>query len=102
NKMSKTLYEAMGPEKSKKAFVHYPADTFPSQDKELKDNTHFSTYGAYQLAKCIVEGIKRNDLALKEYLKDGLEAFDPAFPDPEEKWNLPLAPATNLLKPSGN
>src|SRR5690606_30511697 len=40
NKMSKTLYEAMGPEKSKRAFVHYPAGTFPGQDKVLNDNTH--------------------------------------------------------------
>lgn len=102
NRMSKTLYEAMGPEESKKAFVHYPAGTFPGQDKELKDNTHFSTYGAYQLAKCIVEGIKNNNLGLEEYLKEDLEAFNPAMPDPEERWDLPLAPATNLLKPSGN
>lgn len=27
---------------SRKAFVHYPANTFPNQDKELHDDTHFS------------------------------------------------------------
>ena len=31
NAMSKTLYEAWGEEKSVKAFVHYPANTFPGR-----------------------------------------------------------------------
>ena len=43
NAMSKTLYEAWGPEKSIKAFVHFPANSFPNQPNELKDNTHFTT-----------------------------------------------------------
>ena len=44
NAMSKTLYEAWGPVNSLKAFVHYPANTFPGQTTELKDDTHFNTY----------------------------------------------------------
>src|SRR5262249_35079206 len=40
NTMSKILFEALGPEGSLKAFVHYPAHTFPGQDEELKDDTH--------------------------------------------------------------
>ena len=35
NPMTKTLYEALGVEKSKKAFVHYPANTFPARRKLL-------------------------------------------------------------------
>ena len=31
NEMTRTLYEAMGVEPSKKAFVHYPAGTYPGQ-----------------------------------------------------------------------
>jgi lysophospholipase L1-like esterase len=55
NAMSKVLYEAWGPVNSLKAFVHYPANTFPGQEKELKDDTHFNTYGAYEIARCIVK-----------------------------------------------
>src|SRR5207302_2127569 len=56
--MSAKFYEAMGPTDSTRAFVQYPANTFPGQPKELKDNTHFNAYGAYELARCVVEGIK--------------------------------------------
>ena len=38
NAMSKTMYEAWGPTRSIKAFVHFPANTFPNQPNELKDN----------------------------------------------------------------
>jgi lysophospholipase L1-like esterase len=102
NSMSKILYEAWGPEKSKKAFVHFPENSFPGQRKALEDNTHFSTYGAYELAKCVVEGIKQNKLPLARLLKADIETFDPAFPDPVESWFLPLAPDTSLLQPDGN
>src|SRR4029077_9945430 len=54
NAMSKVLYEAWGPAQSVRAFVHYPANSFPNQPEELKDNTHFNPYGAYELAECIV------------------------------------------------
>ena len=32
----------MGVEPSKKAFVHYPAGTYPGQNRVLADNTHFN------------------------------------------------------------
>jgi lysophospholipase L1-like esterase len=102
NAMSKEFYEAMGPEKSKKAFVHYPPDTFPGQDKELKDDTHFSTYGAYELAKCIVEGIKKNNLKLADYLREDVKPFDPSNPDPVEDWQLPQSPDVTVVKPDGS
>ena len=102
NAMSKTLYEAWGPENSVKAFVHYPANTFPNQPKELKDNTHFSTYGAYELAKCVVQGIRENIPALSAYLKDGLPVFNPAKPAPFGSWHLPASAFRTVSKPDGN
>ncbi len=102
NAMSKQLYEAWGPERSIKAFVHYPANTFPDQPNELKDNTHFSTYGAYQLAKCVVNGIKENIPGLANKLKQNLAAYSPLHPDPFEKWSLPLGSFSNIVKPDGN
>jgi lysophospholipase L1-like esterase len=99
--MSRTLYEALGPEDSKSLFVHYPAHTFAGQEEELKDNTHHSTYGAYELSKCIVQGIRDNHLELADYLVEGLPEFDPAHPDPFSSWNLPLSPVVNLATPEG-
>jgi lysophospholipase L1-like esterase len=102
NAMSKTLYEAWGPEPSKKAFVHFPANSFPNQPKELKDDTHFSTYGAYELAKCIAKGIRAQVPQLAAYLKPGTGNFDPAHPDLIDKWNLPASAFTGAVKPDGN
>lgn len=102
NAMSKTLYEAWGPEGSLKAFVHFAANTFPNQPKELKDNTHFSTYGAYQLAKCVVAGIQQSVPSLAKYLFTNLQVFDPAHPDPYEQWTLPASLYTDMAKPDGN
>lgn len=102
NAMSKTLFETLGVENSKKAFVHYSANTFPSQEKEIHDDTHFSNYGAYQLAKCIVEGIKSTKLGISAYILEGLPTFDPAKPDSLETWNFPHSPLVNVIKPDGN
>jgi len=97
NAMTKTLYEALGPEGSKKAFVIYPANSFPGEPNELNDNTHFNSYGAYQLAKCIIEGIRSNDLGMKKYIIKGLPVYDPAKPDPFESFNLPLSPHSPVI-----
>lgn len=102
NAMSKILWETLGPEESKKAFVHYPANSFPGRDKAIKDDTHFSNYGAYQLAKCIVEGIKKAEPELAKFLLDGLPAYDPAHPDPVKEFYFPTSPLVTVVKPDGN
>lgn len=102
NAMSKTLYEAWGPAASVKAFVHYPANTFPNQPQELKDNTHFNAYGAYELARCIVNGIKETVPQLAVHLRTDLSSFDPAHPDSVEKFDLPASSFIVGPKPDGN
>jgi lysophospholipase L1-like esterase len=103
NAMSKVLYEAWGPQQSLKAFVHFPANSFPNQPNELKDDTHFTTYGAYELAKCVMKGIRENVPKLAAYLKDNLSPFDPAHPDPVSEWNLPMSAfAAAVARPDGN
>ena len=92
NAMSKNFYEALGPEGTLNAFVHYPAGTFPGQDKELKDDTHFNLYGAYELARCVVKGIKADKLAIARYLEDEVASFDPNHPDSVKNWTLPASP----------
>jgi len=103
NAMSKTLFEAMGPDGTLKAFVHYPANTFPGQAAALKDDTHFNAYGAYELARCIVEGIRSARLGLAHSLAPDIPPFDPAHPDPVDVFHLPAsAPPATLATPAGS
>ena len=60
NAMTKTFFETLGFEDSKRALVHYPANTFKGQNKELADNTHFNPYGAYEVAKMVVQGDRKS------------------------------------------
>lgn len=103
NAMSLKLYAALGPDKSQRAFVFYPANTFPGQNKELKDNTHHNTYGGYELARCMVEGIKANVPELAKRLTKDAGTFDPSQPDAPEKFDLPLSPMKGAIEtPAGN
>lgn len=102
NDMSKVMYEAWGPKESIKAFVHYPANTFPGQTKKLEDNTHFNTYGAYEIARCIVQGIKDDVLPLAKHLKLSVTLFNPAQPDLEANWYWPQSDLKAAIKPDGN
>jgi len=92
NAMSKTLFEAMGPQETLKAFVHFPANTFPDQPKPLADNTHFTSYGALELAKCVVQGIREDHLPIAKDIRHGVPLFRPAHPDPFSVWTLPPDP----------
>lgn len=102
NNMSKDLYEAWGVEGSKRAFVHYPAGTFPDQDKALEDNTHFNPYGGYQIARCIIKGIIDDKLAIQKYIKKEYRNYNPAHPDAFETFHIPLTPFFSTIKPDGN
>lgn len=89
NAMSKTFYEALGPQRSALAF------------KE-GDGTHQNNYGAYELARCVVEGIKANDLGVAKFLTKDATAFDPGRPDPPENFKIPASPMLSEVKPTGN
>jgi lysophospholipase L1-like esterase len=91
--MSKTLFEAMGDEGSKHAFMHFPANTFPDQIAAYADNTHFNSYGAYELARCILLGIRANGMTFMPLIDPAVPEFDPAKPDPFATFSLPATPA---------
>jgi lysophospholipase L1-like esterase len=94
NEMSKTMFEAMGPgpDKTDRAFMHFAANTFPGQTNAIHDNTHFNNYGAYELARCIVHGIREDKLGLEKYLDPSVPDFDPAKPDPFADFHLAFTP----------
>ncbi|WP_461642129.1 rhamnogalacturonan acetylesterase [Labilibaculum euxinus] len=99
---TRTLYEAMGVENSVNAFVHYPANTFPNQETPLKDNTHFNPFGADQIAKCVVYGMKQIHLPLVQYLRDDVKDFNPAAPDDFKNFKWYPTPFAEIQKPDGN
>jgi lysophospholipase L1-like esterase len=97
NAMTKILYESLGTENSKKLFVIYPANSFPGQKDALNDNTHFNSYGAYELTKCVIEGIRSSVPGIIKYLRDDTVQFDPAKPDPFGRFSLPLSPQSPVI-----
>ena len=99
NAMSKTLFEAMGEQGTLHAFVHYPAKTFADQPDELKDDTHFNNYGAYELARAVVESIREQKLPLAKYLRPGITRFDPAHPLPFGEWTVPASASVSVATP---
>ena len=102
NAMSKTLFNAFGPRGTLKLFVHYPANSFPGQTQPLADNTHFNPFGAYELAKCVVENIKTQHPDLARFVRPDFPAFNPAKPDSWKHFFWPTSPMISTLKPDGN
>jgi lysophospholipase L1-like esterase len=87
NAMSAPFYEALGPVEAHRAFAG-------------SDTTHHSDYGSYELAKCIVEGIRQANFPLTKYLVD-MPHFDPARPDPVDKFDIPAEPNARAARPYG-
>jgi len=90
-RMSVAFYEALGPEKSPLAF-----------SDGGKDITHHDNYGAYELAKCVVQGIRTAKLPLADFIVDDFKAFDPARPDSPDTFALPPSPDHSNERPRGN
>ena len=99
--MTRTFFETLGYENSKKALVHYPANTFPGQDKPLADNTHFNPYGAYEIAKMVVMGMKQLNLPIVKYLRSDWKDFNPAQPDDYNKFVWYNSVQQDVTKPDG-
>jgi lysophospholipase L1-like esterase len=89
NAMSMKLYDAWGPVNSAKGFV---------------DGSHANVYGAWQLAKCIAEGIKQSVPGLAKHLVPEFKKtiFDPSKPDPFNTPDWPLSPQVSNVKPPGS
>ena len=100
--MTTQLYEKWGVEDSKKALVHYPANTFPGQEKALEDNTHFNSFGANEIALCVIKGIRDLDLPLKKYITKEAPAYDPTKPNYFSNWTMPMSARFEIAKPDGN
>ncbi|HEY8962510.1 MAG TPA: rhamnogalacturonan acetylesterase, partial [Luteolibacter sp.] len=86
NRMTKTLYEAWGPETSTRAFAHNPAI----------DNTHPNPFGAWEIAKCAVSELREKVPALAKLVVH-FDGFDPAKPDAAESFYWPPSPSSSSI-----
>jgi lysophospholipase L1-like esterase len=86
NAMSRIFYRALGSDIG----------------KAFQDGTHHNNYGSYELAKCVVEGIKNDNLPLAKFISDDFKGFDPARPDPLVTFSMVVSPTVSTEKPLGN
>lgn len=100
--MTRTFFETLGVENSKRSLVHYPANTYPGQTKAFEDNTHFNPYGAYEISKMVATGIKDLNLPIASHIKPSFQPFNPAQPDSFEQFHWVEGPFTDAVKPDGN
>lgn len=99
NRLTKTFFETLGYEDSKRALVHYPKEMY---GRELADNTHFNSYGAYEVAKCVVMGMKQLNLPVVQYLRADWQDFNPAQPDDWKTFKWAPSRISENVKPDGN
>jgi lysophospholipase L1-like esterase len=83
---TRTLYEALGAERSQRAFV---------------DGSHHDAYGSYEIARCVVEGIRAAGLDLKRFIRRDAGRFDPARPDDPDAFDVPPSADRTALAPAG-
>ena len=69
HKKSMILFDSLGDEATKNIFLWVNPNEYKLYPEGKKDNTHFTLYGATQVAKLVVECIKESDLPLKEIIK---------------------------------
>jgi len=100
--MTGKFYEAMGEEGSKRAFVHYPAGTWPDQEKALADNTHFNPYGAYEIARMVASELAQSEMSIGAFVLPEFCQFDPSRPDAFETFHWCPCPFIDMTKPDGN
>jgi lysophospholipase L1-like esterase len=80
---SALFYEALGDQRSHLAFA------------TIQENTHHNSYGSYEIAKCVVIGIKQAHLDLAGSIVDDFKDFDPSHPDPAGFFKLPRMSNSN-------
>jgi lysophospholipase L1-like esterase len=86
NAMSRVFYRALG----------------ANLGRAFQDGTHHNNYGSYELAQCVIEGIRQDHLPLADAIVNDFGNFDPAKPDAVEDFSLPASPVHSSVKPLGN
>lgn len=83
---------------SRELYISLKADL----DKAFQDGTHHNNYGSYEMARCVVEGIRRAKLPLASSIREEVGSFDPSKPDPLSAFIYAVSPLKDMGKPHGN
>jgi lysophospholipase L1-like esterase len=86
HRMSRDLYLALGAE----------------LPKAFQDGTHHNALGSYLLARCVVEGLRQNQLEVCRFLRPEVGPFDPVQPGVLTRFAVPPSPSFTRQKPDGN
>lgn len=84
--MSKRLYRALGPD----------------LDKAFQDGTHHNSFGSYELAQCVAQGIRQACPELALHLAGDFAGFDPDHPDSASAFHIPASPGPAGERPLGD
>ena len=79
NAQSFILYNHLGVEASKALFLILEPEDSPNYPSGIVDNTHFSTYGASQIARIVLSEIAKMNLPISKYLLSGGEITQPVL-----------------------
>jgi len=80
----------MGNQESHKAFA------------TMTEGTHHNDFGSYEVAKCVLMGLKQNKLDLAKDIVDDFTGFDQAHPDSVDAFTLPKNTGRSAPTPLGN
>lgn len=61
SEVSKNFFESLGDEESKRIFLWLKPGESPNYPEGVQDNTHFCEYGAIEIARLIIEEIRKVD-----------------------------------------
>ncbi len=84
--MSRTLYAGLG----------------GNLNSAFQDGTHHNNFGSYEIAKCVVEGVREELPDLAKFIADDVKPFDPSKPDDPAAFKVPASPMKDPTKPDGN
>ena len=98
--MTTDMLQAFGDNNSKNLYVHYPAGTY--SNNALKDDTHFNPFGAFEISKCVIMGLKNIKSPIISNLRNDWKDFDPKQPDNLKDFIWVPAPSVDSIKPDGN
>lgn len=66
---TRQLLERLGPEESKRLFLWFEPGERENYPEGAQDDTHFSEYGAEQVARLALEGFRELELGLANFIK---------------------------------
>ena len=68
----------------------------------MEDNTHFNSFGANEIALCVIKGIRELDIPLKKQIQKEVSNYNTKQPNSFSNWTLPMSDRFEVTKPDGN